>query len=117
MRALSLLVCAVWLAAAGCQRNDAPASEDTPYAREVGDICAGEERSGALEQPENQRAIVLAQWLGTRVHSDEGRALLARLSRAAPAEKASILRAEAARVGLDACPLAGSWGGAPASEP
>lgn len=114
---LLCLLCAAWLAATGCRQSHAPAPEDTPYAREIGDICSGEERSGALSRPEAERPIVLAEWLGTRIRSDQARAFLARVSRAAPADKAAILRAEAARVGLDGCPLAGSWGGAPASPP
>lgn len=114
-----LLCCGVWLVA-GCRDDrNAPAGEpaatvDDATARfraEVADVCFAEERSGALDQPEDQRLIVVAQWLGTRIHSQQGRDFLAAVARASPAEKAALLQAEAARAGLASCPLVQSWAG------
>lgn len=122
MRLSLLLCCGIWLAA-GCRDDQAPAAApaaapadaDAAYRAEVADICFAEERSGALEQPGDQRMIIVAQWLGTRIHTQQGRDLLAAVARAAPAEKVTRLQAEAAQSGLASCPLAQAWsGGAPA---
>lgn len=74
-------------------------------------ICNSEERSGALEYPEGQRAMVVAQWLGSNVETEEGRAFLVRLAKTPPADKAALLQQEAVRNHLPSCPLALSWGG------
>lgn len=135
MRASFSLCCVVWLLAAGCQDKQAPgqaptqasdqraqpASPDDPpavpagidpqYAADIADICFGQERSGALAHEEGQRAMVVAQWLGTRIRTQQGRDFLATIARAEPAQKVTLLQAEARKVGGDECPLAVSWGG------
>jgi hypothetical protein len=118
MRFSLLLCCGIWLAA-GCRDDQAPAgdpstaapaSADADYRAEVADICFAEERSGALEQAEGERLMIVAQWLGTRIHTQPGRDFLAGVARASPAEKAALLQAEATRLGLASCPLVQSWG-------
>jgi hypothetical protein len=100
-----------WLGATGCQQGNPPASGPTsPYGQDLGRLCHSEERSGALDHPEAQRSMVVAQWLGNNIQTEEGRAFLVRLARTPPAEKAALLKAEAARSGLSDCPLAKSWG-------
>ena len=127
MRFSLLLCCGIWLVA-GCQddgrdgrRNDqtpaagqaaeTPAGVDPRYQAELADICFAEERSGALQQDESQRLMAVAQWLGTRIGTQQGRDFLASIARASPAEKVTLLEAESRRVGLASCPLAKSWGG------
>lgn len=141
MRGSLLLCCAVWLLAAGCQGNQAsnpapneapgqapnhvsnqvsgqpagqpavPAGIDPEYAADVADICFGQERSGALAQDESQRAMIVAQWLGTRIRTQQGRDFLAALAPADPSQKVALLQAESRKVGLSECPLMVSWGG------
>lgn len=98
----------------GCQQGNppAPAADSvSPYVQELTHICNSEERSGALEYPEGQRSMVVAQWLGDNVQTEQGRAFLVRLAKTPPAEKAAVLQQEAAQSGLPSCPLARSWGG------
>jgi hypothetical protein len=141
MRGSLLLCCVVWLLAAGCQGNQGsnpapneapgqapnqvsdqpagqpadqpavPAGIDPEYAAAVADICFGQERSGALEQDESQRAMVVAQWLGTRIRTQQGRDFLASLAPADPGQKVALLQTESRKVGLSECPLMVSWGG------
>jgi hypothetical protein len=130
MRFSLLLCCGIWLVA-GCgdnrqdDRQDDPRDDQAPagsqaalppgvdarYQAEVADICFAEERSGALQQDESQRLMIVAQWLGTRIGTQQGRDFLAGIARAAPAEKVTLLQAESRRVGLASCPLVQSWGG------
>jgi hypothetical protein len=88
-----------------------PAGVDPRYQAEVADICFAEERSGALQQDEGQRLMTVAQWLGTRIGTQQGRDFLASVARASPPEKVTLLQAESQRVGLASCPLVQSWGG------
>ena len=118
MRTLSLLVCTALL---GCQQGSSPHEErldksvalpsQTPFGRDLDRICHSSERSGALEQPEGQRAVTVAYWLGNNIESDEGRAFLARFTKSSTEEKIALLRREAKRVGLSSCPLLQTWGG------
>jgi hypothetical protein len=100
-----------WLAATGCQQGNPPASGTaSSYGQDLEHICNSEARSGALDHPEGQRSLVVAQWLGSKIETEEGRAFLARLRQAPAEEKAALLREEAGRNGLSDCPLARSWG-------
>ena len=132
MRGSLLLCCVVWLLAPGCQGNQAPnqgsnqapnqvsgqpanqpavpAGVDPEYAADIADICFGQERAGALEHDESQRAMVVAQWLGTRIRTQQGRDFLAAVARAEPGQKVTLLQAESRKVGMDQCPLVVSWG-------
>jgi hypothetical protein len=133
----SFLLCCVWLLAAGCQGNQAPdqapnqvsnqvsgqpasqtatqpavpAGVDPEYAADIADICFGQERAGALEHDESQRAMVVAQWLGTRIRTQQGRDFLAAVARVEPGQKGALLQAESRKVGVGECPLVASWGG------
>ncbi|ACY17124.1 mucin-associated surface protein (MASP) [Haliangium ochraceum DSM 14365] len=125
------MILAAALLSAGCRGADSPpaaadgegesevaarapgapteAAEATGYAAEMADICHAEERSGALELSEAERPFTVAQWLGGRVRSDEGRAFLGALAQVSAAAKPDVLDAEAAKLGLDTCPLADRW--------
>jgi hypothetical protein len=136
MRFSLLLCCGIWLVA-GCRDNQTPAPDVAPatdvapandqaaevsagagYQDEVADICFAEERSGALAAAEGERLMIVAQWLGTRIHTQQGRDLLASVARAEAAGQAALLPAEATRLGLASCPLVQSWGGTlPAADP
>lgn len=112
-----LLCCGIWLVA-GCRDDHAsagdqaaPVSAEARYQAEVADICFAEERSGALEQAEGERLMTVAQWLGTRIQTQQGRDFLAAVARAGATEKATLLQAEATRVGLASCPLVQRWSG------
>jgi hypothetical protein len=88
-----------------------PAGVDPEYAADIADICFGQERAGALEHDESQRAMVVAQWLGTRIRTQQGRDFLAAVARVEPGQKVTLLQAESRKVGIDECPLVVSWGG------
>jgi hypothetical protein len=81
----------------------------TPFARDVERICYCQEHSGALERPEGERTLIIAQWLGANLESDKGRDFLAEVARVAPAEKVTLLDREALSAGLPGCPLARTW--------
>jgi hypothetical protein len=98
-------------------QESAPQALPSPYARDVERICYCQERSGALDRPEAERVIVVAQWLGANLESKEGRTFLAEVSRVPPAEKVIILDREAHGLGLPGCPLARTWAAEPASSP
>ena len=140
MRGSFSLCCVVWLLAFGCQGNQAanqaadqapdqvpnqvsnqvsgqpanqpavPAGVDPEYAADIADICFGQERAGALEHDESQRAMVVAQWLGTRIRTQQGRDFLAAVARVEPGQKVTLLQTESRKVGMDQCPLVVSWG-------
>lgn len=103
--------CVIFLACAvlGCQQGQQVEQAQTPYARDIDKICHAEERSGALEQPESQRGLVVAQWLGGNIESDGARAFLVRLVQADPARKTALLETESRALGITGCPLARSW--------
>lgn len=79
------------------------------YGRDVERICYSEERSGALQRPEGERAMIVAQWLGDNIETDEGRSFMIKVAQASPAEKVAILEAEARTQGLTGCPLIQAW--------
>ncbi len=114
-RALALIVlCA---AACGGESQDsasasapAPAaSSDAAYHEDVRRICNAEELSGALEEDPNRRAIIVAQWLGNNVVTQEARSLLAQQARLPPKGKRELLLAEAKKAGLPGCKTAEAW--------
>jgi len=110
------VVMPVWLLAwalLGCQQGQHGDPAQTPYARDIDKICHAEERSGALEQPESQRGLVVAQWLGGNLESDGARTFLVRLAQADPAGKTALLEAESRALGMSGCPLAASWTAGP----
>jgi hypothetical protein len=91
----------------GCQKGE---KAPTAYERDVDRICHAEEHSGAAEH-DGPRTLVIAQWLGENIETDEGRELLARVTRDDndPAAKARILDEAATAAGIDDCPTARTW--------
>lgn len=114
---IAALACGVCVLSTSCERGESKgkegAFESSPFGRDLDRICHAEERSGAKAEPEGGRAITVANWLGQNLESQAGRDFLGRLARTAPADKAQLLTAEAAKLGIDPCPLAGAWSGAP----
>jgi len=96
----------------GCDRSEG-ASTNVPaaYRADIENLCHAEERSGALEQDESTRQMLVASWLANAVQTDEAREFLAGLAAVAPAEKAKRRAAEAKRAGVDPCPIANVWSG------
>lgn len=93
-----------------------PTAATSAYARDIRRICFSEQFSGALEQPESARPILVAQWLGANIESDRGRSFLATLARSKPSSKPGVLDKESKRTGLSECPLARTWEKPPASN-
>ena len=102
-------VAVVLALAAACQSGKSPAPSDSTYAKDVERICNAEQLSGALQEDPSSRAMLVAVWLGNNLVTQEGRDLMVRQAKLAPAEKAALLRAEAREVGLPGCPTADTW--------
>jgi len=96
---------------AGCQSGSRAL---TPYGRDIDSICHCQERSGALERPEGERPLIVAQGVSSAIQTDEARSFLARLSQSPPRHEAAVPPGAARRVGLPACPLADVWSAPPA---
>jgi hypothetical protein len=119
-RCVALVVLSVALSSiAACQHGEegSPAAGPaTPLDRDIDRICNAEARSGALEQPEGTgRQVVIAQWLGANIESDDGHQFLVTIQPLEGAAKAKALREAATRAHLPACPLADSWAPPPAA--
>jgi hypothetical protein len=110
---IAVLAALVWLATAGCQTGGPSDSKtaESPFQRDMARICNGEQRSGALSQPPEQRQMLVAQWLATNIETADARSLLAQIVQSAPADKVTLLRDAATRAGIDDCPLIRAWGG------
>lgn len=80
-----------------------------PYKQDLANLCDVVKRSGADQLPATDRAPSIAMWLGSNIHSDEGRAFLAAIQPLTGEPKAIALDFEAKRVGLDGCALAAEW--------
>lgn len=107
---MRILIAAVLvIGALGCQSGSS--SAPAAYRADLENICDAEARSGALapDQDPNRRAIVVATWLAGRIQSEEGRQFLGSLQKLKAGAKGDALRREAARVGLNACPIADTW--------
>ena len=111
MRSLTTVVSLFLAAALGCQSGGGGGSVSQTYRTDVENICDAEARSGALapDQDPNRRGIVVATWLAGRIQSEEGRQFLGSLQKLKAGAKGDALRREAARVGLNACPIADTW--------
>jgi hypothetical protein len=98
------------LAVVGCQRGDSSRDwKASPLGRDVDRICNAVVQSGAIEQPAGARQLLVAQWLGSNIESQDGRSFLGGLARLDGAAKADALEAKARDVGLAGCPLAAEW--------
>ncbi len=126
-----------WLVAGllivGCQNKDAPtpvpqapptaqpapvpeaaasptgAAAADPYRTEIDELCHVVARSGADKEVGADRNYLIATYLGAKMKSSEGRAFLAKIQPLTGEPKAAAIEAEAARVGIPACPLANEW--------
>jgi hypothetical protein len=97
--------------AAGCRRDGgstaAPVPE--PYRSDIENLCGAVGRSGADQRPDDERALVIASWLGAHIQTQEAHEYLARIQPLDGEAKADALEAEARRVGLTGCALAAEW--------
>jgi hypothetical protein len=106
----ALLGAILTLALAACQRGESSRDwKATPIGRDVDRICNAVVQSGADAQPAGARQMLVAQWLGSNIESQDGRDFLAGLARHQGAAKADALEAKAKDVGLGGCPLAAQW--------
>jgi hypothetical protein len=84
-----------------------PASAD--YATDVEHLCNALKYSGADQQPAGAHQMMVAQWLGPNLKTQEIHTFLARFQSLDPAAKKQALLDEARKVGLSGCPLADEW--------
>jgi hypothetical protein len=89
-----------------CQRGEGK----TPFQRDMERICHAERLSGAHEQHEGHRSLLVGQWLAENLETPEARSLLAQIFQAAPAEKSALLTEAAREAGIRDCPIAQVWG-------
>jgi hypothetical protein len=107
----------VALLVAACGRDAPPAPAGDPvgvgagsaYAADMENLCNVVERSGAGSAHPNDRAYLVATWLGTRLTTQDARKFLAQIQPLDGDAKATALETEAKRVGLAGCPLAAEW--------
>jgi hypothetical protein len=95
----------VWLVAmtVACQRGaDA-------YVEDVAHICDVMKLSGAEGMKNADARFVTAKWLGENLKTEEAHRFMVTLQPLDGAAKADALEAEAHRVGLAGCALAGEW--------
>lgn len=78
------------------------------YARDVDRICNVFERAGAGE-PGTNPEVATGDWLITNLETTQARALLPKINALPEPERAAAYDAEAAKVGLTACPTARAW--------
>lgn len=81
----------------------------SPYAKDVDKLCNAMTLSGAMDQPEDARQLVVAKWLGGNLDTAEIHTFLVKLQPMSPADKVAALDAEAKKVGLADCPLSAAW--------
>ena len=105
---MSRLVVVAFLLSA-CSSKAAPDWKATGYGRDLEKLCNAEKYSGALDQPEDARSIMVARWLGPNLETNKMRAFLVKIQPLNGAAKGDAMRAEAASVGLDDCPTAELW--------
>jgi hypothetical protein len=115
------------LALGACQQGTppAPATEAAPalattspvapitdaYRADIDNLCNAMERSGAGARGDHDKVVMSAQWLGEAITTEAGVAYLVAWKQMPAAMKSRALRAEAARAGVAACPLAAMWDG------
>jgi hypothetical protein len=96
---------AVWLVAmmVACQRGaDA-------YTEDVASICDVIKRSSAEGMANADIRYVTAKWFAANLRTEQAHEFLVRIQPLDGAAKADALDAEAHRVGLGSCALAGEW--------
>ena len=97
--------------AAPAAAPSAPATTraDEPYRKDVQNVCNVIELSGAAGHASNDRAYLVATWLGKNLTTSDAQRWLASIQRLNGNAKADALEQEARRVGLDSCALAAEW--------
>jgi hypothetical protein len=108
---MSRLAVAALVVCTACQGGK-PSSEawkETGYGRDMEKVCNAMKESGAAEQPEETRMIMIARWLGKNLETNKMHAFLVKIQPLAPDEKAAAFEAEARSVGLADCPIAREW--------
>ena len=102
MRARRRLLAAIALSIAG-------ASCAPSYADDVRAICSAPALSGGAGRLDDaERLATSERWMATHARSAEGKALVAKLTMV-DVDPASLMRAEARRVGVEECPLASEY--------
>jgi hypothetical protein len=79
------------------------------YGRDFERLCNAETYSGASEQPEEARPLMVAQWLGPNLETSEAHDFLVHIQPLGPMDKFVAIDGEAHRLGLTDCPLALVW--------
>jgi hypothetical protein len=79
------------------------------YTQDFERLCNAEQLSGALDQPEEARTLMVAQWLGKHLETSQVHDFLVHIQRLGAADKADVLDGEAKRLGLASCPLSAVW--------
>ena len=91
----------------------APAGPSTPpskeYAADIEKLCDVVRLAGVEGDRTDDRLLPIANWLAANLTTAESRQFLVRIQPMADLEKADALDAEARRVGLSGCNLAGEW--------
>lgn len=110
-----LIACAL----VACQRNEtppaagsaaaAPSSVVPAYRQDIENLCDAVARSGAAQRPASEHPLLIAQWLGANLTTEDAHRFLVKIQPLRGATKADALEAEAARVGLTGCALAAVW--------
>jgi hypothetical protein len=113
-----ILVALLVAAPLACGRDSPPGSpagdpvgvgSGSAYAADMENLCNVVERSGAGSAHPNDRAYLVATWLGTRLTTQDARKFLAQIQPLDGDAKATALETEAKRAGLAGCPLAAEW--------
>jgi hypothetical protein len=87
------------------------------YGRDFERLCNAEKYSGALEEPEEARPLMVAQWLGPNLETSQAHDFLVHIQPLGPMDKYVAIDGEAHRLGLTDCPLALVWKKAASSPP
>ena len=85
------------------------ANTEADYAKDIDALCNSMVNSGASEQPDGARQLMVAQYLGKAIQTDAAHNFLVGIQPLQGAAKSEALNAEATRVGLHGCPLANEW--------
>jgi hypothetical protein len=110
----------VVLGLAGCQHGDAgelqartqtsaPAAVTDGYRADIDALCDVVRQSGADRAPEGDRPALTAMWLSSHLQTSQAHDYLVSIQPLEGERKAQALEAEAHRVGLPSCALAGQW--------
>jgi hypothetical protein len=86
-----------------------PATVDAAYTADIEKLCDVVARSNSTDLDQNDRVFQIATWLSANLTTDHGRKFLTTIQPLKGAAKADALDAEAKRVGLASCALAGEW--------